>query len=59
MRPTYEVADVINAFYDEAFRIRIPLHHQRTLTALQTCRTAALGGHLDACEYPPIAAHLD
>ena len=50
MRPTYEVADVINAFYDEAFRRRIPLHHQRTLNALRACRTAALGGHLDACQ---------
>lgn len=50
MRPTYEVADVINVFYDEAFRMRIPLHHQRTLNALQACRTAALGGHIEACQ---------
>ena len=50
MRTNYEVADVINKFYDEAFRVRIPLHHQRTLQALQSCRTAALGGHAQACD---------
>ena len=50
MQPKYEVADVINNFYDQAFRVRIPFHHQRTLEALQSCRTAALGGHLDACD---------
>lgn len=50
MLPKFEVADVIDAFYDEAFRVRIPVHHQRTLKALQSCRTAALGGHIDACD---------
>ena len=50
MRATYEVADIINTFYDEAFGMRIPRHHQRTLNALQACRTAALGGHVDACD---------
>ncbi|MCB9351972.1 MAG: transposase zinc-binding domain-containing protein [Lewinellaceae bacterium] len=24
-------------------------HHLRTLSALERCRTAALGGHIDAC----------
>ena len=50
MRTNYEVADVINKFYDEVFRVRIPIHHQRTLQALQSCRTAALGGHAQACD---------
>lgn len=50
MRAKFEVADVINQFYDDDFRKRIPLHHQRTLSALQQCRTAALGGHLDVCD---------
>jgi len=51
MRQTYEVAHVINKFYDEPFRITIPTHLQRTLNALQQCRTAALGGHLEACNH--------
>lgn len=27
-----------------------PVHQQKTLRALQQCRTAALGGHVDACD---------
>jgi len=50
MRPKYEIADIINQFYDEKFRLRIPVHQQRTLRALQQCRTAALGGHVEACD---------
>lgn len=50
MHPKFEMTDVIAQFYDEGFRKRIPLHHQRTLGALQKCRTAALGGHVDACD---------
>ncbi len=50
MRPKFEVADIINQFYDEDFRVRIPVHHQRTLNALRICRTAKLGGHIDECD---------
>jgi len=49
MKQQYEIADVINKFYDDDFRKRIPVHQQRTLNALQQCRTATLGGHVDAC----------
>ena len=49
MRPKFEVSDIIKQFYDEDFRVRIPVHHQRSLRALQQCRTAALGGHVEAC----------
>ena len=49
-RPRYEVADVIRRFGPE-FRNRAGVcrHHLRTLSALEQCRTAALGGHRDTC----------
>ena len=50
MRPTLEVADIINRFYCESFRQGIPVYKQRALGALSQCRTAALGGHIDACD---------
>jgi hypothetical protein len=51
MRTTYEVADIIDKYYNEAFRRSIPVYKQRTLSALTACRTAALGGHVDACNH--------
>lgn len=49
-KPKFEVADVLKQ-YGERFRARFPQspHVLRTLDALQKCRTAALGGHVDAC----------
>lgn len=49
-QPRWEVADVIRRF-GEAFRAQggVCKHHLRTLSALERCRTAALGGHIDAC----------
>ena len=46
----FEVADAIDKFFDEDFRKCIPAYQQRTLSALQACRTASLGGHVDACD---------
>ena len=45
MQPQYEVADVLRAVDISHY----PVHQQKTLRALQLCRTAALGGHVDAC----------
>ena len=50
MRTTYEVADIIDKYYNDAFRIKLPVYKQRTLSALSSCRTATLGGHIDACD---------
>jgi hypothetical protein len=57
--PELEVADVIRA-YGAAFRRdhRLPRHHLRVLSAIEQCRTAALGGHVercDKCEYERIS----
>lgn len=48
MRPAFEVADVLQNvnFYAPGYTV----HQQKTLRAIQQCRTAALGGHVDACD---------
>jgi len=51
-RPPLEVADVIRAagdsFYERS-RKWLTWLHRKVLTAILRCRTAALGGHVDAC----------
>ncbi len=51
-RPTVEVADILRAqgqrFLDR-YRARFDFQQLKAFRALQNCRTAALGGHLDAC----------
>ncbi|NJL26802.1 MAG: IS91 family transposase [Thermoanaerobaculia bacterium] len=53
-RPPWEVADVIR-LYGEDYRqdqgASVPTSHRRVLHALETCRTAVLGGHVDACDH--------
>src|ERR1700760_3412187 len=51
-RPTLEVADLIrvqgNRFL-ERYQSSFSFQQLKVLRAIQNCRTAALGGHLDAC----------
>jgi hypothetical protein len=51
-RPTLEVADLIraqgNRFLDR-YRSSFSFQQLKVFRAIQNCRTAALGGHLDAC----------
>ena len=51
VRPTHEVAQIFRE-YGAAYRERqpLPLDQQRVMTAIETCRTAALGGHLEQCD---------
>ena len=51
-RPAYEVADIFRR-YGAAYREQhaVPLEHRRVLTAIEQCRTAALGGHLERCDH--------
>src|SRR5262252_10705006 len=53
MRPTLEVADIVRA-HGEAFRQAhaksLSVGQKRVLQAIQCCRTAALGGHLERCD---------
>jgi hypothetical protein len=48
MQPAVEVADVLRKV--EVAALGLNTWQQRTLYALQKCRTAALGGHIDACD---------
>lgn len=49
-RPAFEVADIVRRYgaaYQDARPV--PLLHQRVLHAIEQCRTAALGGHIEQC----------
>jgi hypothetical protein len=49
-RPALEVADIFRTFGDAYRRShRLPLHHLKTMRAIEVCRTAVLGGHLEQC----------
>jgi hypothetical protein len=50
MQPAFEVADVLNAHWPEIERSdQINGWQLRTLGAIKRCRTAEMGGHIDAC----------
>jgi len=53
MRQGIEVADIFRR-YGAAFRAaqgaRLSLDQRRVMAAIETCRTAALGGHVEQCE---------
>jgi hypothetical protein len=51
-RPPLEVADIIRAageLFIEQNRHWLGWKHVKVLRAIERCRTAALGGHLDEC----------
>ena len=48
MQPQCEVADVLRCIDLE--KQGFTVHQKKTLRALKDCRTAALGGHVDACD---------
>jgi hypothetical protein len=50
MQPAFEVAQVLNTLGDEVDGFNLNTWKLRTLRAVQHCRTAALGGHIDACD---------
>lgn len=51
MRPAVEVADVFRQ-YGPAFRKqhRLSKAQLKAMQAIERCRTASLGGHVDACQ---------
>ena len=51
-RPTLEVADIFRQ-YGAAYRQahRLPLEQLCVMRAIEVCRTAALGGHLEECDH--------
>jgi hypothetical protein len=50
LRPRFEMADVIELFYDKKIKQIIPVYQQVILSTLAACRTATLGGHVLACD---------
>jgi hypothetical protein len=49
MRTTAEVATAIELLGMQVEQMGLSIHQLKTLRAIQQCRTAALGGHVDAC----------
>jgi hypothetical protein len=50
MQPAHQVRDVLQRLGDRVEQIGLNTWQLRTLHALHKCRTAALGGHVDACD---------
>jgi hypothetical protein len=48
MQPQCEVAHVLR--HTCLSSLQLGVHQQKTLRAIEQCRTAALGGHIDACD---------
>ena len=49
--PTHELAQVVRRYCEDFIEKHHPLqYHERVLNAIANCRTAALGGHADACD---------
>src|SRR5690606_36811187 len=48
MQPQWEIADVLRKV--DLSHQNFTIHQEKTLRALTLCRTAALGGHVDACD---------
>ena len=51
MRPQLELADIVSA-YGGRFMAERPVltYHKKILSAIERCRTAALGGHVERCD---------
>ena len=51
--PTLTVADICRR-YGDTYRDHagpsLPIAHRRVMTAIEQCRTAALGGHVEQCD---------
>ena len=53
VRPTLEVADIVRSHGEEfrqAHAESLSVRQKRVLRAIERCRTAALGGHLEQCD---------
>ena len=50
-KPTFELAQIIKEYRESFTQKHAPLkHHLRVLNALEHCRTAYFGGHVDRCD---------
>jgi hypothetical protein len=54
MKGPLEAADIFRAFgpaYREVHGHEMPLRHLRAMRAIEICRTAEMGGHVDQCDH--------
>jgi len=54
MKMVLEISHIFRAFgaaYRDAHAHEMPLRHLRAMRAIEICRTAELGGHVDECDY--------
>ena len=54
MKSSLEVADIFRSFgpaYREVHSHEMPVRHLRVMRAIEICRTAELGGHVDQCDH--------
>ena len=51
-KPRYEVGDIFRT-YGQSYRQKysLPLSHLKVMRAIEICRTAELGGHLERCDH--------
>src|SRR5438093_9178327 len=52
-RPKLEVADIFRRYgeaYRQTFGASLSTAQRRVMTAIERCRTAALGGHVEVCD---------
>src|SRR5437660_11912221 len=52
-RPKLEVADIFRRYgeaYRQKFGVWLSTAQRRVMTAIELCRTAALGGHVEPCD---------
>ena len=49
MKPAFELAEILEKHWDKVQNLKFNTWQYRTLDALKRCRTASLGGHIDAC----------
>jgi predicted Zn-ribbon and HTH transcriptional regulator len=51
-RPHYEVADILQMYgWSYCQKHSLPLPHLKVMRAIEICRTAELGGHLERCDH--------
>lgn len=50
MQPSCQVADVLHSLGNKVDILGFNTWQLRTLSAIRRCRTAAMGGHIDACD---------
>ena len=50
-KPKYELGDILREYGGNYRRTHsLPLRHHKVMRAIERCRTAQLGGHLDECD---------